>query len=91
MSAAHGYAGQGFLALDSEIELAAALIARTGRDLFAGVTDPTERKARARICIVINKLDAEFMGGRTFCQVFESIYSEPLRAANQPQRERKKA
>lgn len=78
---AYSNAGQGFLALDSEIELAAALIARTGRDLFAGTTDPSECKARARIQIVMNKLDAELMGSRTFAQVFESIYAEPLRAA----------
>lgn len=80
MSAYHGSAHQGFLALDSEIDLAAALIARTGRDLFAGTTDTAECMARARICIVMNKLDDDLMGSRTFAQVFESIYAEPLRA-----------
>ena len=85
------YAGQQFLALDAEMDLAKALIARTGRDLFAGVTDTAECKARARIQIVINKLDLELMGSRTFAQVFESIYGEPLRAANEPQRKGKRA
>lgn len=85
-------AQQGFLALDSEMNLAQALAQRTGRDLFAGVTDPTECKARARIQIVVNKLDEQFMGTRTFSQVFESIYGEPLRAAEtSPKQTRKKA
>ena len=86
MSAAQVYAGQGFLALDAEMDLAKALALRTGRDLFAGVTDQAECMARARIQIVINKLDAELMGGRTFAQVFESIYGEPVRAPGQLQK-----
>lgn len=91
MNATLGNAGYSnmFLALDSEMDLAQALAQRTGRDLFAGVTDTAECKARARIQIVINKLDAELMGGRTFSEVFKSIYGEPVRAPDSPKPARK--
>lgn len=58
--------------LDSEIGLATALHAKTGRDLFKGVTEPADRQAAARIAIVMNRLEGEF--GATY----ESIYGEPL-------------
>lgn len=62
----------GFSQLDSEIGLAAAIHAKTGRDLFAGVTEPADRQAAARIAIVMNKLEAEF--GETY----QRIYGEPI-------------
>lgn len=58
--------------LDDEQRLAAAIAARTGRDLSAGLIDRGERAAALRIAIVINKLQGEF--GRDF----EAIYGEAL-------------
>lgn len=61
-----------FAHLDTEIGLADSLFAKTGRDLFKGVTEPADRKAAARIAIVMNDLEAEFGGA------YEKIYGEPL-------------
>jgi len=61
-----------FSRLDSEIELARAIHEKTGRDLFAGVTDAKDRQAAARIAIVINRLESEF--GATY----QRIYGEPI-------------
>jgi hypothetical protein len=61
-----------FHQLDGEIALFKAIVAKTGRDIFAGVTEPKERQAAARIAILINKLDAEFAGD------YQRIYGEPL-------------
>jgi hypothetical protein len=64
-----------FASLDSEFELTRALVAagKSGTDLWAGITDWTERKARARISIIVNKLEEQF------AQAFERVYREPLR------------
>lgn len=62
----------GFIRLDGEIGLATALHARTGRDLFAGVTARADRQAAARIAIVMNKLESEFGAD------YQRIYGEPL-------------
>jgi hypothetical protein len=61
-----------FKKLDSEIALFKAIVARTGRDIFSGVTAAEDRKAAARIAIVINKLHAEFGAD------YQRIYGEPL-------------
>lgn len=61
-----------FIKLDAEIDLAQAIHAKTGRDLFAGVTGREDRQAAARIAIAINKLEGEFG------QAYERIYGEPL-------------
>lgn len=61
-----------FIKLDAEIDLAQAIHAKTGRDLFAGVTGREDRQAAARIAIVINRLESEFG------QAYERIYGEPL-------------
>lgn len=61
-----------FRQLQSEIGLAAALHAKTGRDLFAGLTNPKDRQAAARIAIVMNRLEAEFGGA------YQSVYGEAL-------------
>jgi hypothetical protein len=60
---------------EPEMDLAAAITAHLGRDLFAGVTDPDERKVRARIALIVDKL--EHVGG--LGALFESIYGEPVR------------
>jgi hypothetical protein len=62
----------GFIELTGEGGLFQAIIARTGRDIFAGVTEPKDRQAAARIAIVINKLEAEFGA------YYQRIYGEPL-------------
>lgn len=67
-----GQAAFSFIKLDAEIDLARAIHAKTGRDLFAGVTDRKDRQAAARIAIVINRLEGEF--GETY----QRIYGEPL-------------
>lgn len=66
-----------FIKLDAEIDLARAIHARTGRDLFAGVTGKADRQAAARIAIVMNRLEDEF--GATY----QRIYGEPI-----PERQR---
>lgn len=58
--------------LDTEAGLGAALSATIGRDLFKGLTDPTERQAAARIVIIMRRLEADY--GRAY----EAIYGEPL-------------
>jgi hypothetical protein len=70
-----GYAGQGslsFIQLDAEIDLATALHAKTGRDLFAGVTGREDRQAAARIAIVMNRLEGEFG------EAYQRIYGEAI-------------
>lgn len=77
-----------FKTFDQEYDLAQALLARTGRDLFAGITNPDDRKAAARIAIIMNRLQGEF-GAR-----YESIYGEPLpqvRRLDPPPKTRKSA
>lgn len=59
-------------ALDDEHRLAAAIAARTGRDLTAGLTDRAERAAALRIAIVMNKLQGEFGAD------YAAIYGEAL-------------
>ena len=66
-----------FEQLDGEIGLAQALRAKTGRDLFAGLTDKADRQAAARISIIMNRLESEF--GAAYLKV----YGEPL-----PERQR---
>lgn len=66
-----------FSQFDSELDLASALYAKTGRDLFAGVTEPADRQAAARIAIVMNKLEGEFG------PLYARVYGEPL-----PERQR---
>jgi hypothetical protein len=58
--------------LTSEMGLANGIFAKTGRDLFAGLTTPQDRKAAARIAIVMNRLESEFGAA------YQSIYGEPL-------------
>jgi hypothetical protein len=58
--------------LTSEIGLANALFAKTGRDLFKGLTTTADRKAAARIAIVMNRLEAEFGSA------YQALYGEPL-------------
>ena len=75
-----------FNRLDDEIGLAVAIHAKTGRDLFAGVTDPKDRQAAARIAIVMNRLEAQFG------EAYARIYGEPLperTRIGQPQRKGK--
>lgn len=67
-----GQAAFSFIKLDAEIDLATAIHAKTGRDLFAGVTGREDRQAAARIAIVINRLESEF--GATY----QRIYGEPI-------------
>lgn len=61
-----------FIKLDAEIDLATAIHAKTGRDLFDGITDRADRQAAARIAILMNRLEAEFG------QAYQRIYGEPL-------------
>lgn len=61
-----------FSRLTSEIELAKALHARTGRDLFAGLTNREDRKAAARIQIIVNHLQSDFAAA------FQDVYGEAL-------------
>jgi hypothetical protein len=68
-------ASQARFRFEPEMDLAAAITAHLGRDLFAGVTDPAERKARARIALILDKLE----GIAGLGALFESIYGEPLR------------
>jgi hypothetical protein len=47
--------------------------------LFDGVTDRTERKAHARIGIVMHKLkDKRTKVGKTYAEAFAALYGEPL-------------
>jgi hypothetical protein len=57
---------------DDEAGLARAIHAKTGRDLFAGVTDAKDRQAAARIAIVMNRLEGEFG------DAYARIYGEPI-------------
>ena len=66
-----------FAQFDSELGLAEALLAKTGKDLFKGLTHPADRQAAARISIIMNRLEAEF--GPAYLKV----YGEQL-----PQRQR---
>lgn len=79
VNAVSPHAGQFRLTLEPELDLAAAITAHTGRDLFEGVTDTAERKARARIAIIVGKLEQLACGDSTFAEVFERTYGEPLR------------
>lgn len=69
-----GQASLSFIQLEAEIDLAQAIHAKTGRDLFAGVTDRVDRQAAARIAIVINRLEAEFG------EAYQRIYGEAIPA-----------
>lgn len=57
-----------FNRLDDEIGLASALQASCGRDVFAGISSFDERKAIARIAIVMNHLEAEY--GAAFARIY---------------------
>lgn len=55
-----------------------------GRTVFAGITDPNERRERIRYAILEGKLDCAILGknpkGRveTYAEAFERFYGEPL-------------
>lgn len=61
-----------FNRLTSEMGLANEIFAKTGRDLFVGLTTPQDRQAAARIAIVMNRLESEFGAA------YQSVYGEPL-------------
>jgi hypothetical protein len=70
-----------FKRFDSELALAEALRRHSSSSrLFDGVTDTEDRKARARISIVMNHLRAEPTDdtSETFAEAFARIYGEPL-------------
>jgi hypothetical protein len=68
-----------FNRLDSELGLARAIHAKTGRDLFAGVTDAKDRQAAARIAIVMNRLEGEF--GDAYARIYGETLPERQRLA----------
>ena len=70
---------QAFLALDGEFDIASAITARLGRDLFAGITDTAELKRRARIALIVDKLESVVVNGRRLDQIFQTVYGEPVR------------
>ena len=76
-----------FKRFDDEMDLAKAIFAKTGRDLFAGVTEPKDRQAAARIAIVMNRLQSEFGAA------YKSVYGEelpPVQRISQPETSKRK-
>lgn len=77
-----------FRRLDDETELAKAIFAKTGRDLFAGVTEPSDRQAAARIAIVMNGLQSEFGAA------YKRVYGEelpPVQRISRPETAKRKS
>ena len=70
---------QALLALDGEFDLAGAITAHTKRDLFEGVTDAEQRKARCRIALIVDKLESVLLNGRRLDVIFQDVYGEAVR------------
>lgn len=66
-----------FNRLEDELGLARALLDKTGRDLFKGITNPADRQAAARIAIIVNRLETEF--GATYQRIYGEALPERVR------------
>lgn len=60
-------------------------LAEHGKGVFAGVTDPDERRERIRFAIINGGLDVAIIGRKhdtkkpeTYAEAFERLYGEPL-------------
>jgi hypothetical protein len=60
-------------------------LADHGKGVFAGITDPDERRERIRFAIINGGLDVTIIGRKadtkrpeTYAEAFERLYGEPL-------------
>jgi hypothetical protein len=76
--------GDMFKRFDAEAFIVRRL-AEHGKGVFAGITDPDERRERIRFAIIEGGLDCTIIGRKhdskkpeTYAEAFERLYGEPL-------------